>query len=164
MHAPPIESIATQDGTVQAALHDLNNANARETSFLTAEEWQSLVSGAFAATCVADAAALLITFDQDADYHSPNFKWFQACRKRFVYVDRIVVSDRFRGRGLAALLYQDLFERASAAGHDRVVCEVNLDPPNPGSDAFHAKAGFTEVGRAELKPGGKWVRYYEKLL
>jgi len=164
MDTPPIEAIAAQDGAAQAALRDLNNANARETSFLTTEDWQALVAGAFAATCVADAAALLITFDQEADYHSPNFKWFQARRSRFVYVDRIVVSDRNRGRGLAALLYRDLFERSRAAGHDRVVCEVNLDPPNPGSDAFHAKMGFQETGRAELEPGGKWVRYYEKLL
>ena len=61
-------------------------------------------------------------------------------------------------------LYRELFDRARAAGHDRIVCEVNLDPPNPGSDAFHAKMGFAEVGRAELEPGGKLVRYYEKLL
>lgn len=164
MDAPPIETIAAQDMAVQAALRDLNNANTRETSFLAEADWRALVTGAFAATCIADGAALLITFDQDADYHSPNFKWFQARRQRFVYVDRIVVSDRYRRRGLAALLYRDLFERASAAGHDQVVCEVNLEPPNPGSDAFHEKMGFVEVGRAELQPSGKWVRYYEKSL
>ena len=66
--------------------------------------------------------------------------------------------------GLAGLLYNELFDWAQTAGHDRLVCEVNLEPPNPGSDAFHTKMGFAEVGRAELEPGGKWVRYYEKLL
>ncbi len=164
MDATPIEPIAAQDDAVQAALRDLNNANARETSFLTGGDWQTLVAGAFAATCVPDAAALLITFDQDADYHSLNFKWFQARRPRFVYVDRIVVADRRRGHGLAARLYRDLFARAQAAGHGRVVCEVNLDPPNPGSDAFHRKMGFEDVGRAELEPKVKTVRYYEKQL
>ncbi len=164
MAAPPIEAIAAQDHAAQAALRDLNNANARETSFLTDEDWRALVAGAFVATCVPDAAALLITFDQNADYHSPNFKWFQACRPRFVYVDRIVVSGSHRKKGLATLLYRDLFEQARATGHDRIVCEVNLEPVNPGSDAFHTNLGFAEVGRAELEAGGKWVRYYEKLL
>lgn len=111
-----------------------------------------------------DAAALLITFDQDAAYHGPNFLWFQARRPRFVYIDRIVVADSHRGRGLARKLYRDLFERASVAGHDRIVCEVNLEPLNPGSDGFHAKMGFQGFGRTGLEPGGKAVRYYKKLL
>ena len=159
-----IAPIAAQCGAVQAKLRALNNANARETSFLTEEDWRALVAGSFAATCMVDAMALLIAFDQEADYRSVNFKWFQARRQRFVYVDRVVVSERHRGRRLAACLYRDLFGRARAAGHDRIACEVNLDPPNPGSDAFHGRMGFVEVGRAELKPGAKTVRYYEKLL
>lgn len=162
--APPIALIAAQDQAAQAALRALNNANARETSFLTAEEWGALVAGSFAATCTAGATALLIALDQGADYTSANFKWFQARRRRFVYVDRVVVSERCRRQGLAARLYRDLFERAMAAGHDRIVCEVNLEPPNPRSDAFHERMGFVVVGRAELQPSGKTVRYWEKLL
>ncbi len=159
-----IEPISRQDKVVQADLLDLNNAHARETSLLTPAEWDSLVREAFSATCVAGPAALLIAFDQDADYHSPNFKWFQGRRPRFVYVDRIIVAGTHRGKGLAGDLYRDLFERAHVAGHDRVVCEVNLVPPNPGSDAFHDRMGFAEVGRATLGDAGKTVRYLEKLL
>ena len=159
-----IAPIPAQSRTVQEALRALNNANARETSFLTDEDWCALVAVSFAATCTNGAGALLIALDQDAEYRSVNFRWFQARRRRFVYVDRVVVSERFRGRGLATRLYRDLFERAGEAGHDRIVCEVNLDPPNPGSDAFHEKMGFVEVGRAELEPGGRTVRYWEKLL
>ena len=156
--------ISAQSRAVQEALRSLNNAHARETSFLAMEDWRALVEGSFAATCTAGAAALLIALDQEAEYGSENFKWFQARRRRFVYVDRIVVSGRVRGRGLATGLYHDLFERARAGGHDRIVCEVNLDPPNPGSDAFHGKMGFVEVGRAALRPSGKTVRYWEKVL
>lgn len=162
--APPIALIAAQDRSAQAALRALNNANARDTSLLTAEEWGALVAGSFAATCTADATALLIALDQGADYRSANFRWFQARRRRFVYVDRIAVSEHHRRQGLAARLYHDLFERALAARHDRIVCEVNLEPPNPGSDAFHEGMGFVAVGRAELQPSGKTVRYWEKLL
>ena len=67
-------------------------------------------------------------------------------------------------RGLATCLYRDLFEHAREAGHDRIVCEVNLDPPNPGSDVFHARMGFVEVGRTDLQPSGRTVGYWEKLL
>ena len=38
----------------------------------------------------------------------------------------------------------------------------NTDPPNPGSDAFHARLGFHEVGRAFLADRGKSVRYLER--
>jgi predicted GNAT superfamily acetyltransferase len=32
-------------------------------------------------------------------------------------------------------------------------------PPNPASDAVHAKFGFAEVGRAASPDGNKAVRY-----
>ncbi len=119
---PVIAPISAQSRTVQTALRALNNANARETSFLTDKDWHAIVAGSFAATCITGTAALLIALDQDAEYGSTNFIWFQACRPRFVYIDRIVISKRYRGRGFATCLYHDLFERASAAGHNRVVC------------------------------------------
>ena len=142
----------------------LNNAYARETSFLTPAVWRRMVDRAFAATCIGGSAALLITFDQDADYDSPNFEWFCERLPRFVYVDRIVVDPDRRGSGLARRLYDDLFRRVRLAGHDTVVCEVNVDPPNPGSDAFHERMGFAELGRAVLPSNGKTVRYLAKSL
>ena len=100
-----------------------------------------------------------MAFDQDADYDSPNYLWFRARYPRFVYVDRIVVAPAMRKRGLANRLYEDLFRVAKDASHDRVVCEVNSDPPNPASDAFHAALGFVEVGHASIHGGAKTVRY-----
>jgi uncharacterized protein len=105
----------------------------------------------------------LITFDQDADYNSVNFAWFKARYDRFVYVDRVVVAAHARGRGVARAFYEALLDAARLAGHTRVVCEVNLDPPNPGSVAFHARLGFVEVGQA-LLGNGKTVSYQEALL
>jgi predicted GNAT superfamily acetyltransferase len=57
------------------------------------------------------------------------------------------------------MLYSDLFARLPALGHSIVVCEVNVDPPNPVSDRFHASQRFTEVGRATIDNGAKTVRY-----
>ncbi|BBK37621.1 acetyltransferase [Allostella sp. ATCC 35155] len=142
-----------------AALLALNNAHAVELSELTAEGLARLFAAAFRVRVAGEGAALLVAFDQDADYDSPNFLWFRGRYARFVYVDRIVVAAMARGRGLARALYADLFAAARAAGHAHIVCEVNSDPPNPASDAFHAALGFAEVGRARLAERGKAVRY-----
>ena len=142
----------------------LNNAHATELSFLEPARFARLVRGAFLARRIGDIDALLLAFDQDADYDSPNFLWFRERYLRFVYVDRIVVAPESRGRSLARQLYDDLFENARHRGHDQVVCEVNTQPPNPASDAFHARLGFAEVGRAVLPGGDKAVRYLRRAL
>ncbi len=66
----------------------------------------------------------------------------------------MVVAPAARGSGHARALYDAL---AATLGGP-LVCEVSTDPPNPGSDAFHARLGFAEMGRARLGPG-KAVRY-----
>ena len=160
----PILSIAEQDAATQMTLLALNNAHARETSFLTPDSWQALIDGAFAANCLGGSAAFLIAFDQAAQYDNPNFKWFREHLSRFVYVDRVVVADTHRGAGLARLLYDDLFHRARSAGQEHIACEVNLVPPNPASDAFHAKMQFIEIGHRTLVHNGKTVRYLARHL
>jgi uncharacterized protein len=140
------------------ALLALNNDHALELSWVDAARLHNLVATAFLAERAGFADALLIAFDQDADYDSPNFLWFRSRFPRFVYVDRIVTSPGARGRGLARLLYGRLMERAVAANHERIVCEVNADPPNPGSEALHRSLGFVPIGEARLS-GGKTVTY-----
>lgn len=157
-------ALADLDGPEGAALLALNNAHAVELSWLEPERLAHLVAQAFLARRVGMADALLLTFDQDAEYDSPNFLWFRERYPAFVYVDRVVVADSARGRGLARALYDDLFAAAKAAGHDRIVCEVNSDPPNPASDAFHAALGFAPVGAAEIHGGKKTVTYLERRL
>ena len=142
----------------------LNNAHAKELSFAGPERLAHLVREAFLACRIGEADALLIAFDQYADYDSPNFLWFGSRLERFVYVDRIIVAPDCRGQGLARKLYEILFARAREAGHGQVVCEINIDPPNPVSDAFHAGMGFTEIGSAILPGGAKTVRYFSKPL
>jgi predicted GNAT superfamily acetyltransferase len=137
----------------------LNNSHARELSSLEPARLEHLVREAFYARRIGELDALLLAFDQNARYDSPNFLWFRDRYQRFVYVDRIVVAASARGRGYARQLYHDLFDRAARAGHARVVCEVNSSPPNPESDAFHAAMKFDEVGSASIHGGAKTVRY-----
>lgn len=141
------------------AILELNNEHACELSWLEPERLAHLVSEAFWTARVGEADAFLLTFDQDADYDSPNFLWFRDRYPRFVYVDRIVVAKHARGRGLARKLYEQVFARAQAAGHSVVGCEVNFNPPNPESDAFHAAMGFEEAGLADVYGGERSVRY-----
>ena len=137
----------------------LNNAHAQELSWLEPDRLRHLVAEAFAARRIGEVDGLLVAFDQDADYDSPNFLWFRSRLARFVYVDRVVVAHEARGRGLARRLYEDLFERSSVAGHTKIVCEVNSIPPNPASDAFHAALGFEPMGSGSIHGGQKTVRY-----
>ena len=162
------ENLSVADVAPGTSLGDavlaLNNAHAKELSWLAPERLQYLVAHAFAARKIGAVDAFLLAFDQDAAYDSPNFLWFRARYPRFVYVDRVVVAAAARGRGLARTLYRDLFDEAARAGHDRVVCEVNSRPPNPESDAFHAALGFVEVGRASIHDDSKDVRYLSRML
>lgn len=159
MSAPVIEPLSAADAPLLA----LNNRHAEETSFLTPGAWAWLIDHAFLA-CRVEGAAFLIVLDRDAPYDNDNFRWISARYDRFVYIDRIVVSAGHRGRGLARHLYEHLFDKMRAAGHQRVVCEVNLDPPNPGSDAFHDRLGFEEIGQQHLPGRAKTVRYLAKQL
>jgi uncharacterized protein len=144
----------------EKAILALNQAHIAETSPLSAAELHALLVQAFhVGLCDEGRDAFLIAFDQDAISASPNFQWFKSRYKRFVYVDRVVVAPHKRGLGLARKLYEDLIAAAAQAGHALIGCEVNVEPPNPVSDAFHEALRFSEVGRASLMSGKKIVRY-----
>ena len=155
--------VRTFESDASAVLLHLNNAHAEDLSPLSAATMMRVVDHAFFAGRIGEADAFLIALDQDADYDSPNFLWFREQFERFVYVDRIAVAPAARGRGLAKALYAALIAEAHAAGHDRVVCEVNAEPPNPASDGLHAALGFVAAGAASLAVG-KTVRYYVRAL
>lgn len=141
----------------------LNKEHEVELSPLTREGVVSMVAQATYARAI-DGGAFLLGFDQSGDYDSPNFIWHRNRFDRFLYVDRIAVAATHRRRGLAERLYKDVFAFAAARGDQRVVCEVNSDPPNPASDAFHMALGFTVVGEAFLDDRGKTVRYLAREL
>jgi predicted GNAT superfamily acetyltransferase len=139
----------------------LNQAHVLETSSLDLPGMQALIGQAFhLATCERGGAeAFLLAVDQDADYASINFLWFRARYPRFVYIDRVIVAPSQRQRGWGRRFYDGLFATAAAAGHSVVACEVNAEPPNPASEAFHRALGFAEVGSAVIAGGAKTVTY-----
>ena len=157
-----IIAIDASDIEENAPLLRLNNAHATELSYLTASEMRKLVTECCVAVRIGAGRAFVLAVCETAQYESPNFRWFQGRFDRFVYVDRICVDPGERGKGLARRLYAHVFAHARELGAPRVVCEVNAEPPNPASDAFHAALGFEEIGSALLEQRGKRVRYFEK--
>lgn len=111
--------------------------------------WHQVIEGE------AGIDAFLLAFAPGADYDSPNYRWFEARGGRFLYIDRVVVAASAQGRGCGRLLYEALFAFAREACFESVVCEYDVDPPNPVSAAFHARFGFVEVGRQQAN--GKQV-------
>ncbi len=113
----------------------------------------------FAVTDDADdrLIAFLIGLRPGAAYASENYRYFEARGSDYLYVDRIVVAEAARGRRVGQALYEAVIDLARVEGRTEVDCEVNLDPPNPGSLAFHARLGFERVGEQPTKGGSVTV-------
>lgn len=142
----------------------LNRVHEEALSPLDADGLSKLVSQALLVRVVEPQAAFVICLDQDADYDSPNFRWFRERYPRFAYVDRIAVDADVGLRGAGSALYDTVFAEAGQLGFPVVCAEVNTDPPNPVSLAFHAKRGFVTAGEAHLGERGKTVRYLARQL
>lgn len=111
----------------------------------------------------ANLAGFLLALPESASYESLNFRYFKDHFPQFTYVDRVVVSEDYRGRGVGRKLYSALFEKVR--NNTRLVtCEVNLIPPNPRSLRFHENLGFQEVGQQETDSGRKRVALLTRLL
>ena len=138
----------------------LNDAEVAQTSVMDRARLAALAALACRFT-VADVegrvVGFLLAIDHTAAYENENFRWFAARYPRFAYVDRIVVDAAASGMGVGGRLYRDLFAHAREQGLERVVCEYNLEPPNPASKAFHDRFGLVEVGQQHVAGGSKLV-------
>jgi predicted GNAT superfamily acetyltransferase len=147
------------DATDLVPLLTMNNRAIPAVNLLDENELLDLISMAHAAVIVVDDEApeeplgLVVTLAAGNDYESENYRWFVERGGDFLYVDRIVVAEGMRGRGLGQILYERVFAEAELAGLAEVTCEVNLDPPNPGSLAFHDRLGFVQLGEQVTKGG-----------
>jgi predicted GNAT superfamily acetyltransferase len=101
--------------------------------------------------------AFVLALREGTTYDSLNYRWFIERYERFLYVDRVVVSCARQGEGLGLALYDLVFAHAKETGVPVVTCEYDVEPPNPGSERFHRKFGFVEVGRQVVAEGKKRV-------
>jgi len=153
----PSVSLRAVRNTDTAQLLELNSAAVPAVNDLDSAQLEAiLAAGHSTLVVVADAEpekvlGFAILFAAGAEYASENYRWFSNRVTPFLYVDRIVVAHEHRGAGLGAMLYAEVFETARRLLAEVVFCEVNLRPPNPESQAFHKRLGFTEIGRQSTK-------------
>ncbi|HBK77984.1 MAG TPA: GNAT family N-acetyltransferase, partial [Gammaproteobacteria bacterium] len=131
-----------------AVIESLNNSVVNLTSPMDAERIQQLhAMSSYHRVIVQDSQlmAFLLVLGPDCDYNSVNYQWFDQHYDNFAYIDRIVVRDGSRGRGLGTLLYENLFAWAISQQIGNIVCEYNVEPLNEASRKFHNTLGFQEV-------------------
>ncbi|WP_265522206.1 GNAT family N-acetyltransferase [Oerskovia flava] len=148
---------ATEDDLPR--LVELNDAAVPAVPVTPVDEMRALVDVASLAVVAADTAdpdeplGFLLALDPGAGYSSENYDWFEERGLDHLYVDRIVIGEGARDRGVGRQLYRTVFDAARTAQRDVVTCEVNLDPPNHGSLRFHDRLGFAQHGQQLTKSG-----------
>ena len=96
--------------------------------------------------------AFVLTFTPGSAHDSLDFQWFTATyADRFLHLDRIVVAEEHRRKGIGTMVYRAV-ERA-AKPFDRLVCQIRSDPPSVAALAFHAARDFVEVGKLRRPDG-----------
>ena len=139
----------------------LNQAHVPHVGPLDEERLAGIVAEATLALAARDERGQLegfvLVLGPGATYDSPNYRWFAQRHDDFRYVDRIAVRSGSHRGGLGRQLYTAVFDHARAVAAPVVTAEVNVDPPNPVSSAFHDSMGFTEVGRQETYGGSVTV-------
>lgn len=131
-----------------AAVLRLNQLSVKVLSPLDQKKLQHLIAQATIAKvliCDGVVAAFIIGFEAGADYDSVNYCWFAQKYSRFLYIDRVVVDEAFRGRGMGAHIYNYILEFASDNNLPRLVAEIDIQPPNHASLRFHKRFNFIEI-------------------
>jgi predicted GNAT superfamily acetyltransferase len=138
----------------------MNNAAVPDVNRLDEAELARLAGMSAVATVVVldgRPRGIMLALRPGQPYDSPNYRWFTERYEDFLYVDRVIVAPDKRGAGLGRMLYVEVFDHAAAHGVAWVTCEVNLEPPNPGSLRFHTRLGFARVGEQYTEGGTKRV-------
>lgn len=146
----------------------LNQNALPEVSELTTESLARLAKQADYFKCAVgdddEAIAFLLAMREGKDYASLNYQWFSQRYDSFLYIDRVVVAPSHQGQGIGQQLYNDLESTARRLSLPCLTCEVNLQPPNPISLAFHTRFGFQAVGQQATEGGKKQVQLLHKPL
>ncbi|NQY54934.1 MAG: GNAT family N-acetyltransferase [Ilumatobacteraceae bacterium] len=138
-------------------IHAINQANTPEVGNVTVERLTWLVDQsaiALAAIIDQEVAGFCLVIAPGSSYGSVNYQWFATHYPEAMYLDRVAVDERYWRRGVGNALYDEVEGHiAQRPGSHELALEINVDPPNPRSLAFHDQRGFAEVGRQDTDYG-----------
>lgn len=141
----------------------MNQENTPEVGSLpSAQSLQELIkisSNAFYFSKNDELIGFIICFRENSVYGSENYKFFNKNKKKFIYIDRIVVKDGYRRMGFGTKFYKYL-DKVASEKLLPICCEVNSIPKNEISMNFHINNGFKEVGKRDYQNHS--VKYFEK--
>ena len=155
-----IELIDYKDNMFDFIL-EANNINKPQVGFLKKERLESLLNQANyckVAKFNGYSAGFLLCLPKNKKYDSPNYKWVSENFSNFVYIDRISVIPKFQNEKIGSALYTDLIYFSALNDYERILCEVNIMPPNPASIRFHKRFDFEECG-SQFTEGGTLESY-----
>ena len=164
--AAPRGTIRVVRGDDLVRLHEINQASRPGVGDVTIDAFGALVEAGHL-TLVAEVEGVPVGFIlcmlEGLDYQSLNYRWVSERYARFAYCDRIAIAAAARGGRLGEALYDEAARRLSSL-RDTLICEVNLEPPNPGSLRFHRRLGFVPVSERWNADRSYGVVYLEKRL
>jgi len=144
-------------------IYRLNQENTPEVGSLpSAQSLQELIkisSNTFYFSKNDELIGFIICFRENSVYGSENYKFFNKNKKKFIYIDRVVVKDGYRRMGFGTKFYKYL-DKVASEQLLPICCEVNSIPRNEISMNFHINNRFKEVGKRDFQDHS--VKYFEK--
>jgi predicted GNAT superfamily acetyltransferase len=139
------------------AIHRINQDNVPEVGSVDRERLEFLVDHsvlARAAEVDGVVAGFCLILPLGVPYDSVNYRWFSDRYDDVWYLDRVAFDAAYRRRGLGTALYDDVERRIGGRPEVAALAlEVNVDPPNEPSLAFHRRRGYVDVGRQDTPYG-----------
>ena len=142
----------------RSALLRLNAGNSPEVWPLNEADLTNLLTFEGNHLVAVDAAenvlGYLLSFARTSLYDDAEIDEFRRLMTEpFVYICQVVVAPEQRRHGIGHALYDAVADQAQRAGARVLCCDVNTNPPNPGSFAFHHKLGFVQIGEGRASNG-----------
>lgn len=158
--APQLRALTEADAEVVLAINEASVALLAPMDREAYRWFLREASCAWGAEVDGELLGFVIVLPPGLAYPSRNYAWFSDRYATFAYLDRVAIDAQARRQGLGTAIY-DAVEQHSADELVPLLLEVNVEPPNHASLAFHDARGFSEVGTL-AHDGGKVVRLLAK--
>lgn len=102
-------------------------------------------------------AAFILALEQGQPYQSENYAWFEHNLNDYYYVDRLAILPNYHRLGIGSLMHNSVKAYAIEKGIKQIALEIDIQPINEVSLAFHKQLGFKEIDTLVTNQGKKIV-------